>query len=126
MNGMEERKKIAVFSSSIYEPMVRTMINGIIKAAEETGDKVICFTSFSDSYSSKVYGKFHLYDEGDVVAIELPDLNDFDGIIKISTYFSESVKEHLEKILAHLDSKPDMIDEYIATVDEFKEALEEG
>ena len=35
-------------------------------------------------------------------------------------------KEHLEKILAHLDSKPDMIDEYIATVDEFKEALEEG
>ena len=35
-------------------------------------------------------------------------------------------KEHLEKILAHLDSKPDMIDEYIATVDEFKEAMEEG
>ena len=83
MNGMEERKKIAVFSSSIYEPMVRTMINGIIKAAEETGDKVICFTSFSDSYSSKVYGKFHLYDEGDVVAIELPDLK---GREKISAY----------------------------------------
>lgn len=32
-------------------------------------------------------------------------------------------KEHLEIILAHLDSKPDMIDEYIATVDEYKEAL---
>lgn len=80
---MVKRRKIAVFSSSIYEPMVRTMINGVIKAAEETGDKVICFTSFSDSYSSKVYDKFHLYDEGDVVAIELPDLNDFDGIIKV-------------------------------------------
>ena len=63
--------------------MVRTMLNGVIKAAEETGDKVICFTSFSDSYSSKTYDKFHLYDEGDVVAIELPDLNDFDGIIKV-------------------------------------------
>lgn len=34
-------------------------------------------------------------------------------------------KEHLEKILAHLDSKQDMIDEYIATVDEYKEALAE-
>ncbi|MDR1760799.1 MAG: hypothetical protein LBR60_09810 [Fibrobacter sp.] len=32
-------------------------------------------------------------------------------------------KEHLEIILAHLDSKPDMIDEYIATVDEYKEVL---
>lgn len=80
---MVKRRKIAVFSSSIYEPMVRTMLNGIIKAAGETGDKVICFTSFSDSYSSKTYDKFHLYDEGDIVAIELPDLNDFDGIIKV-------------------------------------------
>ncbi|MBR3464944.1 MAG: GGDEF domain-containing protein [Clostridiales bacterium] len=83
LNDMGTRRRIAVFTSSIYEPMVRTMINGVLKAAEETGDKVICFTSFSDSYSSKVYGKFHLYDEGDVVAIELPDLNDFDGIIKV-------------------------------------------
>jgi hypothetical protein len=35
-------------------------------------------------------------------------------------------KEHLEQILSYLDSKEDKIDEYIATVDEFKEALEEG
>jgi hypothetical protein len=34
-------------------------------------------------------------------------------------------KDHLEQILAHLDSKEDMIDEYIATVDEYKEALAE-
>ncbi|MBO7512983.1 MAG: hypothetical protein J6T54_08450, partial [Fibrobacter sp.] len=34
-------------------------------------------------------------------------------------------KEHLEQILSYLDSKDDMIDEYIATVDEYKEALEE-
>lgn len=34
-------------------------------------------------------------------------------------------KEHLELILAHLDSKPDLTDEYIATVDEYKVALEE-
>ena len=103
MNGMEERKKIAVFSSSIYEPMVRTMINGIIKAAEETGDKVICFTSFSDSYSSKVYGKFHLYDEGDVVAIELPDLNDFDGIIKVDQSMNGHAHECLMKRLKKTD-----------------------
>ena len=54
LNDMGTRRRIAVFTSSIYEPMVRTMINGVLKAAEETGDKVICFTSFSDSYSSKV------------------------------------------------------------------------
>lgn len=34
-------------------------------------------------------------------------------------------KEHLDIILTHLDSVPDMTDEYIATVDEYKEALEE-
>jgi hypothetical protein len=35
-------------------------------------------------------------------------------------------KEHLDLILAHLNSAPDMTEEYIATVDEYKEALEEG
>lgn len=33
-------------------------------------------------------------------------------------------KEHLDNILKYLDSKKDMTDEYIATVDEYKEALE--
>ena len=100
---MGNRKKIAVFSSNIYEPMVRTMLNGVIKAAEETGDKIICFTSFSDSYSSKVYGKFHLYDEGDVVAIELPDLNDFDGIIKVDQSMNGHAHKCLMKRLASTD-----------------------
>jgi hypothetical protein len=35
-------------------------------------------------------------------------------------------KDHLEQILNHLNSKEDKIDEYIAIVDEFKEALAEG
>ena len=100
---MASRKKIAVFSSSIYEPMVRTMLNGIIKAAEEAGDKIICFTSFSDSYSSKVYGKFNLYDEGDVVAIELPDLKDFDGIIKVDQSMNGHAHECLMKRLDKTD-----------------------
>ena len=100
---MGNRKKIAVFSSNIYEPMVRTMLNGVIKAAEETGDKVICFTSFSDSYSSKIYGKFHLYDEGDVVAIELPDLNDFDGIIKVDQSMNGHAHSCLMKRLSSTD-----------------------
>lgn len=34
-------------------------------------------------------------------------------------------REHLETILAHLDSKADLTDEYIATVDEYKVALQE-
>ena len=100
---MLNRKKIAVFSSSIYEPMVRTMINGILKAAGETGDKVICFTSFSDSYSSKVYGKFNLYDEGDVVAVELPDLGDYDGIIKVDQSMNGHAHSWLMKRLMAAD-----------------------
>ena len=35
-------------------------------------------------------------------------------------------KEHLEQVLAYLDSKEDKIEDYIAIVDEFKEALAEG
>lgn len=35
-------------------------------------------------------------------------------------------KEPLELILTHLNSVPDMTEEYIATVDEYKDALEEG
>lgn len=96
---MADRRKIAVFSSSIYEPMVRTMIDGIIKAAEETGDKVICFTSFSNSYSSNYCNKLKYYDEGDVLVIELPDLNDFDGIIKVEQAMNDRVHGHLMKRL---------------------------
>ena len=98
---MAKRRKIAVFSSSIYEPMVRTMLNGVIRAAEETGDKVICFTSFSNAYSSNYYDKLYLYDEGDVVAIELPDLSDFDGIIKVEQAMNKHAHDRLmERIRA--------------------------
>lgn len=98
---MAKRRKIAVFSSSIYEPMVRTMLNGVIRAAEETGDKVICFTSFSNAYSSNYYDKLYLYDEGDVVAIELPDLSDFDGIIKVEQTMNKHAHDRLmERIRA--------------------------
>ena len=100
---MTNRRKIAVFSSSIYEPMVRTMVDGVIKAAEETGDKVICFTSFSNSYSSSYCNKLNLYDEGDIVAIELPDLNDFDGIIKVEQAMSDSTHSCLMKRLEKTD-----------------------
>ena len=79
------------------------MINGILKAAGETGDKVICFTSFSDSYSSKIYGKFNLYDEGDVVAVELPDLGDFDGIIKVDQSMNGHAHSWLMKRLMATD-----------------------
>ena len=96
---MGARKKIAVFSSNIYEPMVQTMLRGITKAAMELGIKLICFTSFSDSYSSKTYSKFVRYDEGDIVSVELPDLDDFDGIIKVDQSASGYFAEHLMKRL---------------------------
>ncbi len=99
---MEKRLKIAVFTSNIYEPMVQTMMNGVTKAAEELGIKLICFTSFSDSYSSKTYQKFQRYNEGDIVAIELPDLDDFDGVIKVDQSSGGYTHDHLMKRLSGL------------------------
>ena len=102
---MEKRLKIAVFTSNIYEPMVQTMLNGITKAAEELGIKLICFTSFSDSYSSKTYQKFQRYNEGDIVTIELPDLDVFDGVIKVDQSSSGYTHDHLMRRLSGI-TKP--------------------
>ena len=96
-------KKVAVFTSHVYEPMSGLMQKGIKTAALEHNIKVIFFASFSDSYSSRNYGEYSRYDEGDNVSFDIPDLNDFDGIIKISTYFSETVKKHLDQILANVN-----------------------
>ena len=96
-------KKIAVFTSHIYEPMCGLTQKGINAAALELGVKVIYFASFSDSYTGRSYDKYTKYDQGDSVSFDIPDLDDFDGVIKISTYFSPSVKEHLAQILSKTD-----------------------
>ena len=93
-------KKIAVFTSHVYEPMCGLTQKGINAAALDLGVKVIYFASFSDSYSGRNYDQYPRYDQGDNVSFDIPDLNDFDGIIKISTYFSPTVKKHLEHILS--------------------------
>ena len=96
-------KKIAVFTSHVYEQMSVMMQRGLIDAAKKYGVKLIFFASFGDSYSSRNYGEFSKYDEGDCVSFDIPDLNDFDGIIKISTYFSQIIKDHLRKLLSQYD-----------------------
>ena len=96
-------RKIAVFTSHVYEQMSGQMQKGLVDAAKRYGVKLIFFASFGDSYSSKNYGEFSKYDEGDCVSFDIPDLNDFDGVIKISTYFSEVIKKHLKKILKDYD-----------------------
>ena len=93
-------KKIAVFTSHVYEPMCGLTQKGINAAALDLGVKVIYFASFSDSDSGRNYDQYPRYDQGDNVSFDIPDLNDFDGIIKISTYFSPTVKKHLEHILS--------------------------
>lgn len=96
-------KKIAVFTSHVYEPMCGLTQKGINAAALELGVKVIYFASFSDSYTGRSYDKYSKYDLGDCVSFDIPDLNDFDGIIRISTYLSPTVKEHLGQILSKTD-----------------------
>ena len=93
-------KKIAVFTSHVYEPMCVLTQKGINAAALDCGVKVIYFSSFSDSYTERNYDEYKKYDQGDNVSFDIPDLEDFDGIIKISTYFSPCVKEHLQSILS--------------------------
>ena len=96
-------KKIAVFTSHVYEQMSGMMQKGLIDAALKHGVKLIFFASFGDSYSSKDYKEFSKYDEGDKVSFDIPDLNDFDGVVKITTYFSDILKEHLKIILSKYD-----------------------
>ena len=96
-------KKIAVFTSHVYEQMSAMMQKGLIDAAKKYGVKLIFFASFGDSYSARNYGEFSRYDEGDCVSFDIPDLDDFDGVIKISTYFSQIIKDHLKKLLSEYD-----------------------
>lgn len=103
MPSGENMKKIAVFTSHVYEQMSGMMQMGLIDAAKKYGVKLIFFASFGDSYSSRDYCEFSKYDKGDRVSFDIPDLNDFDGVIKISTYFSLIIKEHLKKILSEYD-----------------------
>ena len=84
---MCNRRKVAVFSSNIYETMTREMQHGINDAALAGGVKVIYFAIFSDTFSSKYYDQYVMYDEGDIVAFELPDLDEFDGVIRIDSSF---------------------------------------
>ena len=78
------------------------MQKGLIDAARKYGVKLIFFASFGDSYSSKQYGEFSGYDAGDYVSFDIPDLDDFDGVIKLTTYFSYATKVHLDKLLSGL------------------------
>ena len=79
--------------------MTREMQHGINDAALAGGVKVIYFAIFSDSFSSKYYDQYVMYDEGDIVAFELPDLDEFDGVIRIDSSFPPFAKSKLEEIL---------------------------
>jgi diguanylate cyclase (GGDEF)-like protein len=93
---MADRKKVAVFSPNIYEPMTHAIQEGISKAALELGIKVIYFASFSDSFSNKIYDQYQHYDEGDTVSFEIPDLDDFDGIIRVDLAYGPYTLKHLD------------------------------
>ena len=63
---MGKRKKIAVFSPNIYEPMAHAIQDGISKAALELGIKAIFFVTFSDDFTTRLYDEYKNYDEGDI------------------------------------------------------------
>ena len=97
---MEHRKKVAVFSPNIYEPMTHAIQEGISKAALELGVKVFFFVAFSDDFSNRVYEQYNHYDEGDIAAFELPDLDDFDGIIRVDLAYGPYTIKHLDDRLS--------------------------
>lgn len=96
---MGQRKKVAVFTSHVYEQMSGMMQKGLKQAALDHDIKLIFFASFSDSYSSRAYPEYSMYDEGDSVSFDIPDLNDFDGVVKIFSYLGETARKHLDQIL---------------------------
>lgn len=95
-----KRRKIAVFISNIYGPMIREMQDGINEAALERGIKIIYFASFSDGFSSKVYNQYVHYDEGDIVSFQIADLDDFDGCIVVDSSFPEFQRSFRDAVLA--------------------------
>lgn len=97
---MGKRRKVAVFTSNMYETMTREMEHGIIQGALDNDVKVIVFAVFSDTFSSKVYDQYVMYDEGDIVSFEIPDLDDFDGVIRIDSSYPPYAKSRLFEILA--------------------------
>ena len=100
---MDNRKKLAVFTANIYEPMVKAIQDGIKTAALEENIKVFYFTSFSDKFSSKVYSQYERYDKGDVVSFLLPDLDDFDGVIRVSFAYGTYTEKKLDEMIDTLN-----------------------
>ena len=96
---MANRRKVAVFTSNMYETMTREMEQGIIQSALDNDVKIIVFAIFSDTFSSKVYDQYVMYDEGDIVSFEIPDLDDFDGVIRIDSSYPPYAKARLNEIL---------------------------
>ena len=99
---MGKRKKIAVFSPNIYEPMAHAIQDGISKAALELGIKAIFFVTFSDDFTTRLYDEYKNYDEGDIAAFELPDLDDFDGIIRVDLAYGPYSQKHLDERLSNV------------------------
>ena len=98
----KKRIKIAVFSSNIYESMTTDMQRGINAAAKDTGCKVVYFCSFSDNFSSRVYSQYAKYDAGDTVCFDVPDLDDFDAVIRIDSSYNDYVRDKIDEILKSL------------------------
>jgi len=93
-------KRIAVFTSHIYDHMCILMQKGIEDAARAHGIKIIFLTSFGDSYTNLEHSDFSRYDNGEAVAYDIPNLDKFDGVITITTFIDEIIKKHLDQILA--------------------------
>lgn len=93
-------KRIVVFTSHIYDQMCILMQKGIEDAARAHGIKIIFLTSFGDSYTNLEHSDFSRYDNGETVAYDIANLDNFDGIITITTFIDEITRKHLDKILA--------------------------
>lgn len=100
---MGKTKKVAVFASSIYGNMVQDMQEGISKTAVENGVKLIYFAGFSDSFSREFYDQYAMYDEGDIVPFKIPNLNDFDGVILLTSSFPVDYNERIFSLLDGID-----------------------
>ena len=94
------RRKVAVFTASIYQDMSKETQYGIIQAARRNDIKLTFFTSFSDNFSRQQFERYRNYDSGDFAVFSLPDLSSYDGLISLDTYMPDLYIEPLNELKA--------------------------
>ena len=92
----KNRKKIAVMMSGINEEYQRDILDGITEASHRLCYDVYVFTSFGEGIHT------HSHDLGEINIFNLPNLEDFDGIIMLSNTIQ--INAYTDELMSKISS----------------------